>query len=102
MGLAAVSVDTPERSAALAEQLGLPFSLLCDPAREAVRAFGVLNEKEKGGIAYPSTFVLDREPPRVGEIAPDFTLVDTTGAPRRLAEMCAERPLVLVFYGGHW
>jgi hypothetical protein len=61
MGLAAVSVDTPERSAALAEQLGLPFSLLCDPAREAVRAFGVFNEKEKGGIAYPSTFVLDRE-----------------------------------------
>jgi hypothetical protein len=23
-----------------------------------VRAFGVFNEKEKGGIAYPSTFVL--------------------------------------------
>ena len=26
-----------------------------------VRAFGVFNEKEKGGIAYPSTFVLDRD-----------------------------------------
>jgi hypothetical protein len=26
-----------------------------------VRAYGLLNEKEKGGIAYPATFVLDRE-----------------------------------------
>jgi hypothetical protein len=61
LGLAAVSVDAPERSAALGKQLGLPFPLLCDPARDVVRAFGVFNEKEMGGIAYPSTFVLDRE-----------------------------------------
>ena len=54
-------MDTPERSAALAQQLDLPFPLLCDPAREIVRAYGVFNEKEKGGIAYPATFVLDRE-----------------------------------------
>jgi hypothetical protein len=60
LGLAAVSVDAPDRSRALADQLRLPFPLLCDPARDVVRAFGVLNEKEKGGIAYPSTFVLDR------------------------------------------
>jgi peroxiredoxin len=59
--IAAVSVDTPERSRALAEQLGLPFTLLCDPAREVVRRFGVFNAKEKGGIAYPATFVLDRD-----------------------------------------
>ncbi len=44
----------------------------------------------------------DIEPPRVGEIAPDFTLVDATATPRRLADLCAERPLVLVFYRGHW
>jgi hypothetical protein len=61
LGLAALSVDTPERSRALAEQLGLSFPLLCDPAREVVRAFGVFNEKENGGIAYPATFVLDRQ-----------------------------------------
>jgi peroxiredoxin len=60
-GLAAVSVDAIERSRALAEQLQLPFRLLCDPSRDVVRAFGVFNEKEKGGIAYPSTFVLDRD-----------------------------------------
>jgi hypothetical protein len=41
-------------------------------------------------------------PPSVGEVAPDFSLPDATGAPRRLADLCAERPLVLVFYRGHW
>lgn len=41
-------------------------------------------------------------PPAIGESAPDFTLTDATGAPRRLADLCAERPLVLVFYRGHW
>jgi peroxiredoxin len=61
LGLVAVSVDPPERSRALAAQIGLPFPLLCDTAREVVRAYGVFNEKEKGGIAYPSTFVLDRD-----------------------------------------
>ena len=61
LGLVAVSVDAPERSAALVQQLHLPFPLLCDTARDVVRAFGVFNEKEKGGIAYPSTFVLDRD-----------------------------------------
>ncbi len=59
--LAAVSVDPPERSRALAQQLALPFPLFCDPSREAVRAFGVFNAREKGGIAYPATFVLDRD-----------------------------------------
>jgi hypothetical protein len=39
----------------------LPFTLLCDPAREAVERFGVYNRGEKGGIAYPSTFVLERD-----------------------------------------
>jgi peroxiredoxin len=59
--LAALSVDPPERSRAFAAQLGLRFPLLCDPARDVVRAYGILNEREKGGIAYPATFVLDRD-----------------------------------------
>jgi peroxiredoxin len=60
LGLAALSVDEPKRSSALAAQLHLPFTLLCDPGREIVRLYGLFNEKEKGGIAYPATFVLDR------------------------------------------
>jgi peroxiredoxin len=61
LGLAALSVDTPERSRALVEQLRLPFPLLCDPARDVVQAYGVFNRNEKGDIAYPATFVLDRD-----------------------------------------
>ncbi len=60
-GLAALSVDEPQRSRALVAQLQLPFPLLCDSEREVVRAYGLFNEKEKGGIAYPATFVLDRD-----------------------------------------
>jgi len=44
----------------------------------------------------------DLVPPNVTEVAPDFTLSDAAGTPRRLADLCAERPLVLVFYRGHW
>lgn len=61
LGVAAISVDTPDRSLALAEQLRLPFSLLCDPTRHVVRTYGVFNESERGGIAYPATIVLDRD-----------------------------------------
>jgi len=46
--------------------------------------------------------VTDPKPPSVGEIAPGFTLADATGTPRSLADLSADRPLVLVFYRGHW
>jgi peroxiredoxin Q/BCP len=42
------------------------------------------------------------QPPAVGEVAADFTLPDASGTPRDLSALCAERPLVLVFYRGHW
>ena len=41
-------------------------------------------------------------PPDVGDDAPDFTLPDTTGMPRRLADLVKARDLVLLFYRGHW
>lgn len=40
--------------------------------------------------------------PNVTDVAPDFTVSDATGTPRRLADLCAEQPLLLVFYRGHW
>jgi peroxiredoxin len=61
LGLVAVSVDAPERSRALTAQLQLPFLLLSDTRREVVQAYGLLNRSEKGGIAYPATFVLGRD-----------------------------------------
>lgn len=40
--------------------------------------------------------------PDAGQTAPDFTLPDSTGAPRRLSELPAGGPLVLIFYRGCW
>lgn len=40
--------------------------------------------------------------PQPGEIAPDFELSDSTGAPHTLSQLVAERPRVLIFYRGHW
>jgi len=57
----AISVDPPERSAGLRKDLALPFELLCDRTRATIIEWGVLNAKEKGGIAIPATFVVDRE-----------------------------------------
>lgn len=57
--LAALSVDGPEKSQAVCEQLGLSFSILCDTERTVVRQWGVYNAREKGGIAKPAVFILD-------------------------------------------
>jgi peroxiredoxin len=40
--------------------------------------------------------------PDVDQIAPDFELADSIGAPRRLSELVARAPTVLIFYRGHW
>jgi peroxiredoxin len=38
----------------------------------------------------------------IGRIAPNFTLVDTTGTSHTLLQAAAERPIILVFYRGDW
>ena len=59
IGIAAVSVDEPGRAEAVRRRYGLPFPLLCDPEAQVVRAWGLFDPAEKGGIARPATFVLD-------------------------------------------
>jgi peroxiredoxin len=56
--VAALSVDSAARSEALRTELKLPFPLLCDPAREVVRAWDLYNAREMGGIAIPAVFVI--------------------------------------------
>jgi peroxiredoxin len=56
--VAALSVDSPARAAALRTQLQLPFLLLCDPARAVVREWDLYNAREMGGIEIPSVFVI--------------------------------------------
>ena len=40
--------------------------------------------------------------PEIGQCAPDFVLPDSTGTERRLSELVAPGPLVLIFFRGHW
>jgi peroxiredoxin len=59
--LAAVSVDAPDKSQALRQQLSLPFPILCDTERRVVREWDIYNPREKGGIAKPAVFVIDSD-----------------------------------------
>jgi peroxiredoxin len=56
--LVAVSVDAPEKSEAVRQQLRLPFAILSDVGRRVVQEWGIYNPREKGGIAKPAVFVL--------------------------------------------
>ena len=56
-----VSVDEPSRSAAVRQELQLPFEILCDTQRQVITDWGILNPREKGGIAQPAVFILDRD-----------------------------------------
>jgi peroxiredoxin len=55
-----VSVDPAERSAAMCRDLGIEFPVLSDLSRETITKWGLRNTSEKGGIAIPATFLLDR------------------------------------------
>ena len=58
--LAAISVDDAARAEPVRSELGIKFPLLCDTRREVVKSYGLLNSGEKGGIAFPASFVIDR------------------------------------------
>jgi peroxiredoxin len=58
--LVAISVDDAARSEPLRQEFGVKFPLLCDTSREVVKKYGLLNSGEKGGIAFPASFVIDR------------------------------------------
>lgn len=42
------------------------------------------------------------KPVGIGDMAPDFTLMDQHGIKRSLFGERGKRPVVLVFYRGHW
>ena len=56
--MVAVSVDAPEKSEAVRQQLQLPFPILSDSERRIVQEWGIYNPNEKGGIAKPAVFIL--------------------------------------------
>ncbi len=59
--IAALSVDSPERSERARRQYELPFPILCDTQKEVVRAWGLFNAEERGGIAVPAVILLGRD-----------------------------------------
>ena len=59
-GLVAISVDDAARAESIRQEMGVKFPLLCDTSREVVKKYGLLNSGEKGGIAFPASFVIDR------------------------------------------
>ncbi len=59
--LVAVSVDSREKSETVRRELHLPFPILCDTERRVVQQWDIYNEREKGGIAKPSVFIIDRD-----------------------------------------
>lgn len=78
IGLAAISVDGPADSRALAERLGLSFPLLSDPGAEVITAYGVKMKDEV--LAVPATFVVRPDLTiawhYVGDATPDRPTVD--------------------------
>lgn len=59
--LVAASVDGPDRSETLRQQLSLPFPILCDNRRRVVQDWDIYNPREKGGIAKPAVFIIGRD-----------------------------------------
>jgi peroxiredoxin len=78
VGLAAISVDDPADSRALADKLSLPFPLLSDPEARVIAAYGVQMQGQT--MAVPATFVV--RPDRtiawqyVGDAVPDRPPLD--------------------------
>lgn len=78
VGMAAISVDDPADSQALAESLGLPFPLLSDPEAGVIAAYGVQMEGQR--LAVPATFVVRADRTiawrYVGDAVPDRPPLD--------------------------
>ena len=58
----AVSIDTNEESARLADGLGLEFPILSDVQEEAIRTWGLVHENGKpggGAISRPAIFLVE-------------------------------------------
>ncbi len=57
----ALSVDPPWQAKAMAEDMGLSFTILCDEEKQVVHLYDRFNPYEMGGVAEPAIFVLDAE-----------------------------------------
>ena len=56
--VAAISTDSMKQSQAVSMEMALPFDLLCDPEKNVINAYHLLNPFEHGGIAKPAIFLI--------------------------------------------
>ncbi len=104
--IVAISVDPPERSAALSRDLKIGFPLISDASRATITEWGLLNERE-GEIAIPATFLIDsrrmvrfRETEETMRRVPPAEMLDLvralgTGNPQRLPSKRAVNPGIM-------
>lgn len=57
----ALSTDHPEQALALKKEMALPFQLLCDPKRQMLTQWGLLNPFEHGGVAVPAVVIINAD-----------------------------------------
>ena len=60
-GIVAISVDPPEKSGVVKASWRLPFPVLCDADKSVITEWGLLNTKEKGGVAFPAVYIIGTE-----------------------------------------
>jgi peroxiredoxin Q/BCP len=59
--LATVSADPVEKLRKYVDKNRVPFVMLSDTDRAVIKQYGVYNPKERGGVAIPSVFIINRE-----------------------------------------
>jgi peroxiredoxin len=59
--LIAISADTKDYAWSMGLAIGAKFQILSDSDHKVIESFGVLNAKEHGGIAHPSTFIIGKD-----------------------------------------
>src|SRR5215510_16571522 len=58
--LMADSVDNQSFAWSMAQTTGAKFQILSDADKKTIISYGILNAGEHGGIAHPSTFIIDK------------------------------------------
>lgn len=58
INVAAISTDSVKQSHPVSLEMELPFDLLCDPDKNVINAYHLLNPFEHGGIAKPAMFLV--------------------------------------------
>lgn len=58
--LIAISSDNQTYSWSTAQTTGAKYQILSDSDRAVIKAYGVLNAKEHGGVAHPAVFIVGK------------------------------------------